>query len=103
MTRAEYVKHLTHRKSVVEAEVNVLPSVTDPSQAQSGRDLVFNPKPIENKRIVYSAGVLSADMKPFDKMYAEKLDVFSAAQQASKEARSKIESFNPADSQEPVE
>lgn len=103
MTRNEYKKHLTCRSSSYVGESNVLPSVADPTQAQSGRDLVFNPKPIVNNRITYAAGVLAAEMQPFDKMYAEKLDVFSAAQKASKEARSKIESFKPADSQESVE
>lgn len=98
MKRAEFIAMSSAGRlhAIYEGEINVLPSVADPTQAQSGRDLVFNPKPIVNTRIKYSQGVPSHEMQPFDKMYPDKLDVFSSAKETSDKTRGKIAEYEEA-------
>lgn len=105
MKRKDYISMLNGRKSINNGENNVIDSVADPTQAQSGRDLVFNPKPLVNNRITYAEGVSADKLQPFDKMYADKLEVFAAAQHSSKTAREKINEFNsrPIEQEKPQE
>lgn len=91
MTRLEYINICMQRKSVRSIRKNVLPSVTDPSMAQSGRDLLFNPKPIMYNRVEYSQGVPVDQMHSFDKMYADKLDVFKDAQEHSTKTKKQLD------------
>ena len=98
MTRNEYVQHCMNRQSVRTIQKNVLPSVADPSMAQSGRDLLFNPKSIRYNRVEYAQGVPLDQMKPFDQMYAQKLDVFQDAQNHSKETKKKLEEYEKSQS-----
>ena len=90
MTRKEFLQYSNKRKSLRTYERNILPSVADPTQAQSGRDLVFNPKPIVFDRVVYSEGVPASQMKSFDRMYADRIESFADAQAISNEVREKI-------------
>lgn len=91
MTKQEYLNHCKQRKSVRNYASNVLPSVTDPTLAQSGRDLLFNPKPIAFNRVDYVQGVPLEQMKSFDNMYAQKLDVFEDAKQQTQETTKKLD------------
>ena len=88
MTRNEFVQ-LTQKKlsdRVVKGESNSLPSQVDPTQAQSGRDILFNPKPIKY-RGAYSNGVKVEDMRMFDNPHADKFDIMREAQQVSKQVK----------------
>lgn len=67
----------------------VLGSVTDPTYAQSGRDLVLNPMPYEMKDI-YQSGIPLKDMQPFDGMYKDKHDAFQAAKEYSESQKKDI-------------
>lgn len=91
MTRQEYINLCMQRRSVRTIRKNVLPSVADPSMAQSGRDLVFNPKPIMYNRVEYSQGVPVEQMKSFDQMYAQKLDVFADAKEHSTKTKKQLD------------
>ena len=91
MTRQEYIKHCMQRKSVRTIRKNVLPSVADPTMAQSGRDLLFNPKPIRYDRVEYSQGVPLEQMRSFDNMYAQKMDVFEDAKQLSHKTKKQLD------------
>lgn len=78
-------------------EVNNMPSVTDPRYAQSGRDILMNPIPYEQKPI-YSNGIPLNEMQSFDGMYKDKFEAFQQAKDFSetntkdiKEKLSKIE------------
>ena len=83
MKKSEYIKMLQGTKPAVhKKQENHMPSVTDPSYAQSGRDLLFNPKPYEMKQI-YSNGVPLKDMQPFDAMYADRFQAFQHAKEFS--------------------
>lgn len=86
MTRNEF------RKCVVgdvvcpkQVEKNVGVSVTDPSFAQSGREMVFNPLPY-NPKPIYQQGVPLDKMHEFDGMYKDKLDVFQSAKEFEQKA-----------------
>ena len=91
MTKQEFLNHCKQRKSVRSYKSNVLPSVTDPTLAQSGRDILFNPKPINYNRVEYTQGVPLAQMQSFDKMYAEKLDVFQDAKDHSTKTKKQLD------------
>lgn len=91
MTRQEYINLCMQRRSVRTIRKNVLPSVADPSMAQSGRDLVFNPKPITYNRVEYTQGVPVEQMKSFDQMYAQKLDVFQDAKEHSTKTKKQLD------------
>lgn len=62
------------------SEVITVQSVTDPSFAQSGRELVFNPLGYETKAI-YANGVALDNMQPFDGMYVDKHAAFQSAKE----------------------
>lgn len=93
MTRREYIQHCQKRVSVRGTESNVLRSDTDPTQAQTGRDLLFNPKPIIYNRVQYSEGVAAKDMKAFDKMYPDKFESFAAAKTLTEDVKQKYDSM----------
>lgn len=59
-----------------------LDSVTDPSFAQTGRQIVFNPLPY-TPRPIYSQGVPADQMQAFDGMYKDKFEAFQAAKEFS--------------------
>ncbi len=92
MKRAEFVKFVSTKKynRGSKTEFNSSPSIVDPTQAQSGRDMLFNPKPIKY-RGTYSNGVPSKDMQVFDKMYADKFDSFAAASAITKDVQDKYQ------------
>lgn len=91
MKRSEFIKFTSSKRyNGVKREFNDLPTSVDPTQAQSGRDMLFNPKPIKY-RGTYSNGVPSKDMQVFDKMYADKFDSFAAAFAISKDVQDKYE------------
>lgn len=87
MLRTDYIKMRGVPYSIQSSEYNPLPSVADPTQAQSGRDMVFNPKPIVNTRVQYAQGVKASEMRPFDAMYADKMEVFEAAKGITEETK----------------
>lgn len=101
MTRQEYLDYCKNKKSMRKNEQNVLPSVADPSMAQTGRDLVYNPKPIRYNRVTYSNGVPAAEVKAFDRMYADRLDVFQEAKQVSEDVKSKLSKIEKEANNEP--
>lgn len=79
MKKSDYLKLLQGARLPAKmCEKVTVGSVTDPTYAQSGRDLVFNPLPYEVKPI-YSNGVPLKEMQAFDGMYKDKLDVFQFA------------------------
>lgn len=83
MKKSDYVKMLQGCKPTMhKKQENNMPSVTDPSYAQSGRDLLFNPKPYEMKQI-YADGVPLKDMQPFDAMYVDRFQAFQQAKEFS--------------------
>lgn len=88
MKREDYFKFNRTKKydKTTKQESNSLPSQVDPTQAQSGRDMLFNPKPIKY-RGAYSNGVKLEDMRPFDNPNADKFDVMRAAKMASQEVK----------------
>lgn len=85
MTRKEFVKFAETRKHVKNKKSVVIDkSVTDPTFAQSGRQMITNPLPIEY-RMKYPAGVpLNPDnpmhFNEFDKLYP---DTFKAIREAN--------------------
>ena len=81
------------KRSVRSVTKNVLPSVADPSMAQSGRDLVFNPKPINYNRCDYYKGVPADQIQSFDQMYAQKIDVFQAAKEHSDKTKKHLDTL----------
>lgn len=90
MKKSDYVKMLQGTKPTMhKKQENSMPSVTDPSYAQSGRDLLFNPKPYEMKQI-YANGVPLKDMQPFDAMYADSFQAFQQAKEFSETQRKDI-------------
>lgn len=91
MKRKDFFKFNRTKKYdlTIKLESNSLPSQVDPTQAQSGRDLLFNPKPIKY-RGVYSNGVKLEDMQPFDNPNADKFDVMRAAQKATQEVKDNV-------------
>ena len=91
MTRQEYLNQCKSRSSVRVYRKNVLPSVTDPSMAQSGRDLLFNPKPINYDRCDYYKGLPVDQMRSFDQMYAQKMDVFNDAKELSTTTKKQLD------------
>lgn len=84
MKRSEYVKLCQNGKTNHARECVVKDkSVTDPSFAQTGRQILFNPLPIEY-RMKYPAGVpLDKDnpmlFKEYDKLYPDKFDAVRQA------------------------
>ena len=90
MKKCEYIKMLQGIKPTInKVQENHMSSVTDPTFAQSGRELVFNPLPYETKQI-YSNGIPLEQMQPFDAMYADKFDSFEQARQFSESNRKDI-------------
>lgn len=90
MKKSEYVKYLQGNiKPPKKCEVNLMPSCCDPSFAQSGRDMVFNPKNYECKPI-YSNGVPLDQMQPFDGMYKDKHIAFQAAKEVDTQQHEKV-------------
>ena len=102
MKRIEYIDYCMSRKSMRSNEKNVIASVTDPTQAQSGRDMVFNPKPINYNRVTYTQGVPAADMKSFDRMYPDKFESHREAQQLTSEVIDKVSKLPKEPRQEPI-
>lgn len=88
MKREDYFKFIRTKKydKSTKLESNPLPSQVDPTQAQSGRDILFNPKPIKY-RGAYSNGVKLEDMRLFDNPNADKFEVMRAAKMASQEVK----------------
>lgn len=83
MEKSDYVRMLQGVKPTMhKKQENNMPSVTDPAYAQSGRELLFNPKPYEMKQI-YSNGVPLKEMQPFDAMYADRFQSFQQAKEFS--------------------
>lgn len=81
MKKSDFMKFVaTGSMQPKKNENPIMKSVTDPTYAQSGRDLVFNPLNYEAKPI-YSNGVPLKDMQPFDGMYKDKHDAFQAAKE----------------------
>lgn len=81
MTKQEYIKMLQGKKMPMrQPEKITVPTVTDPSFAQSGRDMIFNPIGYETKPI-YANGVPLDQMQPFDRMYADKHEAFQSAKE----------------------
>lgn len=76
-------------KSIKKHESAELASVTDPSFAQSGREIVFNPLPYDVKPI-YSQGVPADQMQAFDGMYKDKFEAFQAAREFSEKSKTEI-------------
>lgn len=84
MKRKDFKKFLVHHRTN-HIKTCVVPdkSVTDPSFAQSGRQQIFNPLPI-NYRVTYADGVPLNKENPmqfneFDKLYPDR---FKAVEQA---------------------
>lgn len=90
MTRQEYLDYCKCKTSKRTIVKNVLPSVADPTMAQTGRDMLYNPKPICYNRVTYSNGVPAAEVKAFDRMYPDRLDVFQEAKAISEDVQSKL-------------
>lgn len=87
MKRAEFFKfNKTKVINSVVMESNPTPSQVDPTQAQTGRDMIFNPKPIRY-RGGYTNGVKVEDMRVFDNPNADKFDVMREAKMVSQEVR----------------
>ena len=97
MNKSQFRERLTKgTKSSKHYEHSDLASVTDPSFAQSGRDLVFNPKPYDTKPI-YSSGVPADKMQAFDGMYKDKFEAFQAAKEfqskTKKDFKTKVDEY----------
>ena len=67
-------------------------SVTDPTYAQSGREILFNPLPYDMKPI-YHNGVPLDQMQPFDRMYVDKHEAFQSAKELDTEQKNKVRQF----------
>lgn len=81
MKKTDYVNMLQGKKMPMRAPEKItVESVTDPSFAQSGRDLVYNPIGYETKPI-YANGVPLDQMQPFDGMYVDKHAAFQSAKE----------------------
>lgn len=91
MTRHEYIEMCMKRESVRNIRKNVLPSVADPTMAQSGRELLFNPKNINYNRVSYYKGVPVEQIQGFDKMYADKIEVFDDAKKLSDKTKKQLD------------
>lgn len=91
MKRAEFFKfNKTKVINSVVVESNPDLSQVDPTQAQTGRQMIFNPKPIRY-RGGYTNGVKVEDMRLFDNPNADKFDVMREAQIATQEVRNNYE------------
>lgn len=94
MKRSDFFNMTTRgvTTSVRSLERNVLRSVANPMFAQTPRQMIFNPIPgFVPRQLNYSAGVLYDNLQPFDKMYADKLDVFGAAQSHSEKTKKQLD------------
>ena len=86
MTRKEYVKFCQSKKTdKAKQRCMTMPSVTDPTFAQTGRQMLTNPLPI-NYRVRYSEGApLNPDdphkFNEFDKMYPDKFKAMVEAKE----------------------
>ena len=81
MRKKDYRKMLQGaRMPARKSEIITVQSVTDPTFAQSGRELIFNPLGYETKPI-YANGVALNDMQPFDGMYVDKHQAFQYAKE----------------------
>ena len=88
MTRKEFVKFTQTGQSKGKKSMITGKSVTDPTFARTGRQLIFNPLYIEY-RMKYPDGVPldkdnPHDFKEYDKLYP---DTFKAIQQAKSEVK----------------
>lgn len=93
MKKSDYLKLLQGaRLPAKKCEKVTVDSVTDPTYAQSGRDLAFNPLPYEMKPI-YTNGVPLNEMQPFDGMYKDKLDVFQSAKDYDAEQHKNVKDW----------
>lgn len=101
MTRQEYLDYCKCKTSKRTIEKNILPSVADPTMAQTGRDMLYNPKPIRYNRVTYSNGVPAAEVKAFDKMYPDRLEVFQEAQAISEDVKSKLSKIDKESNTQP--
>ncbi len=83
MKKSDYIKMLQGVKPTMhKVQENHMLSVTDPSYAQTGRQIITNPLPYETKPI-YANGVPLKDMQPFDGMYVDKHTAFQSAKEFS--------------------
>lgn len=95
MKRHEFVKFVqNHRTDHVKKTVVQDLSVTDPSFAQTGRQIIFNPLPIET-RIHYIAGVKLNEENPhqfneFDKLYPDTFKAMREAQDSVTKTKTKL-------------
>lgn len=95
MTRNEFVRFIQTGKSNGKQVLSTGKSVTDPTFARTGRQLIFQPLPIEY-RMKYPAGVpLDKDnphnIKEYDKIYP---DTFDAIRQANADIKDSKKNLN---------
>lgn len=82
MLKKDFRKLIIHGTSAFNKkyEKPCVPSVTDPTYAQSGREMIINPLPYETKPI-YQNGIPLDQMQSFDGMYVDKFDAFRSAKE----------------------
>lgn len=95
MKRNEYIRFVQSKKSNGKKVLSTGKSVTDPTFARTGRQLIFQPLPIEY-RMKYPDGVaLDKDnphnIKEYDKIYP---DTFDAIRQANADIKNTKKNLN---------
>lgn len=95
MTRKEYIKYCQSKSSKSKRKTHPMASVTDPSFAQTGRQIFATPLPI-NYRAQYQAGApLDKDnplhVAEYDKMYGDTFEAMKQAKQQVTTTKEKVQ------------
>ena len=96
MTRSEYIKYCQSKKTFgSKRKTHPMSSVTDPTFAQTGRQMIESPLPI-NYRAQYQAGApLDKDnplhVAEYDKMYGDTFEAMKQAKQQVTTTKEKVQ------------
>lgn len=105
MTRKEFVKFTQTRKSKGKQPLITGKSITDPTFARTGRQMIFDPLNIEYRMKYPDGNPLNPDnphdFKEYDKLYPDQFIAMRQAKQEVKDTKTKLNKMKQEPKQEP--